>query len=327
MERNYIGKCPKCGMEIYSENGMATRFCTHCGTALGTNYGGMAVAYMEKEETAEQKTAQAEPFKADSSIPGFDVSSSAGLYSFKQEEINAKKRRNAAMFAGGIAAVVISVAALGFTTFVGKTSYPEPTVVTTNEPEPTQEEPVTEEPVTEEPETETKTVATKPAPTSIDQLSDKEKEAVRKAERFLDSIPYSKAELIEELQDEYYGFTEEEATNAVGYMENAGLVNFYDEAAKWAKSLSESTSFSRAELIRMLSGEYSSHYTKEEAEYAVKYVEDNGLVDWNEMAKKEAEIYTSFSYKYTREELISQLMDGNDFTQSEAEYAADALGF
>ncbi|WP_026510294.1 Ltp family lipoprotein [Butyrivibrio sp. LC3010] len=340
MERFYVGKCPKCGMEIYSDNGMAARFCTHCGAELtsNANNGGMAVAYMEKEETAkkdERKTvetastyadAQSSTLQFDTSIPKFDVSNASGMYDFQQEMVNEKNRKRAVYVAGGIAAAIIGIAALGFTSGVANI-HTEPTapIVTEVPSDPDidlVEDTTVEEPSSEEVQTDNKTTVT-----NIDDLTIPEKEAVRRASQLLTSIPYSKTELIETMQEEYYGFSESEATAAVEYMENAGLVNFKEEAARWAKTLAEDTSFSRAELLRMLSGEYSSHYTREEAEYAVNYIEQNNLVDWNEMAKKEAELYLSLSSKYTREELINQLVVGNEFTQSEAEYAANALGY
>ena len=127
-------------MEIYSDNGMAARFCTHCGAELtsNANNGGMAVAYMEKEETAkkdERKTvetastyanAQSSTLQFDTSIPKFDVSSASGVYDFAQETVNEKNRKRAVYVAGGIAAAIIGIAALGFTSGVANI-HTEPT--------------------------------------------------------------------------------------------------------------------------------------------------------------------------------------------------------
>lgn len=86
--------------------------------------------------------------------------------------------------------------------------------------------------------------------------------------------------------------------------------------------------FSRHGLIIQLSSEYGDGYTVEEAEFAVQYLEDNGLVDWKEQATRSANSYLqtmSFSREGLKEQLTSEYGEG--FTEEETEYALKAVGY
>ena len=73
---------------------------------------------------------------------------------------------------------------------------------------------------------------------------------------------------------------------------------------------------------------YPDNYPKEDAEFAVSYLEDNGKVDWNEQAVKAAKNYLEFS-SFSREGLIDQLCSeyGDQYTREQAEYAVDQVGY
>lgn len=90
----------------------------------------------------------------------------------------------------------------------------------------------------------------------------------------------------------------------------------------------EFSAFSRAGLFDQLTSEYGSKFPEEDAEFAISYLEENGLVDWNEQAVKAAESYLEFS-SFSKEGLIDQLSSeyGSQFTREQAEYAAEQVGF
>lgn len=88
------------------------------------------------------------------------------------------------------------------------------------------------------------------------------------------------------------------------------------------------TSFSRAGLVNQLSSEYGSGYSREDAEYAVSYLETNHLVDWNYQAYLQALDYLDLM-PFSRNELYNQLTSeyGGRFTSEQAQYALDKLGY
>jgi hypothetical protein len=122
--------------------------------------------------------------------------------------------------------------------------------------------------------------------------------------------------------------TEAAAPSATTAPEAAGDMTVAQEnAVESALSYLEFMSFSRKGLIDQLTSEYGEGFDQADAEFAVKYLEDNGLVDWKEQAVKSAESYLDFT-SFSRQGLINQLTSeyGEQFTQEEAEYAADQVG-
>lgn len=87
-----------------------------------------------------------------------------------------------------------------------------------------------------------------------------QKNAVRKAEEYLDFMAFSKKGLIKQL--EFEGFSNEDATYAVNKLN----VDWKEQAVKKAEEYLDFTSFSRKGLIEQL--EYEG-FTREEATYAV----------------------------------------------------------
>ena len=86
--------------------------------------------------------------------------------------------------------------------------------------------------------------------------------------------------------------------------------------------------FSRQGLIDQLSSEYGSQFPKEDAEFAVAYIEDHDMVDWNEQAVKEAQAYLNMK-SFSKDGLIDQLSSeyGSKFTKEQAEYAVKEVGY
>ena len=99
-------------------------------------------------------------------------------------------------------------------------------------------------------------------------------------------------------------------------------------AVKSALNYLQFSPFSHNGLVAQLSSEYGDNYPKEDAEFAVSYLEDNGKVDWNEQAVKAAKNYLEFS-SFSREGLIDQLCSeyGDQYTREQAEYAVDQVGY
>lgn len=93
-----------------------------------------------------------------------------------------------------------------------------------------------------------------------DSMTTGQKNALRKAESYLDTMAFSREGLIEQL--EFEGYSNEDATFAV---DNCGA-DWKEQAAKKAKSYLDTMAFSRDGLIEQL--EYEG-FTNEEAVYGV----------------------------------------------------------
>ncbi len=160
-------------------------------------------------------------------------------------------------------------------------------------------------------------------------LVDWKEQAIQQARSYLEHSPFSRAGLIEQLSSKYGSqFTREEAEYAIKQLEDKGLVDWKEQAIQQARSYLEHSPFSRAGLIEQLSSEYGSKFTREEAEYAIKQLEDKGLVDWKEQAVLQAASYLKYS-SFSKEDLINQLSSeyGSQFTREEAEYAVKKVGY
>lgn len=97
-------------------------------------------------------------------------------------------------------------------------------------------------------------------------------------------------------------------------------------AIKSAENYLSFSAFSREGLIQQLSSDYGDGYSKEDAEFAVDYLEKNDLVDWKEQAYRAAENYLSVS-PFSKKGLIDQLSSeyGDKYTKDEAEYGVNLL--
>lgn len=99
-------------------------------------------------------------------------------------------------------------------------------------------------------------------------------------------------------------------------------------AIKSAQSYLSLTGFSRAGLAEQLTSEYGSGFDPADAEFALAYLEQNGLVDWNAEAAESAKSYlelTSFSREGLYEQLTSEY--GSQFTPEQANAGLAAVGY
>lgn len=95
------------------------------------------------------------------------------------------------------------------------------------------------------------------------------KNAYRSAQSYLNFKGFSKQGLIDQLSSEYGdGYTVEQATAAVQAMEDAGEVDWNEQAVRSGQSYLDMKGFSRDGLIQQLSSEYGDQYTVEQATYA-----------------------------------------------------------
>ena len=95
------------------------------------------------------------------------------------------------------------------------------------------------------------------------------KNAYRSAQSYLDLKGFSKQGLIDQLSSEYgEGYTVEQATAAVQAIEDAGEVDWNEQAVKAGQSYLDMKGFSRDGLIQQLSSEYGDKFTVEQATYA-----------------------------------------------------------
>ena len=151
--------------------------------------------------------------------------------------------------------------------------------------------------------------------------------AIREAKSYLNYTSFSRNGLIDQLSSEYgSGYPYDDAVFAVTYLEENGLVDWYEQARKEAEDYLEYTSFSRKGLIEQLTSEYGSGFTADQAEQAVAYLEQENKVDWYEQAVLEAESYLEYM-SFSRNELIDQLTSdyGSGFTYDQAVYAVDQV--
>ncbi|MEO9328400.1 Ltp family lipoprotein [Gordonia aurantiaca] len=101
-----------------------------------------------------------------------------------------------------------------------------------------------------------------PAITLVSEVSD----AVEMARDYLEISGFSKSGLISQL--EYEGFSTSDATAAVHQLEANGEVNWYEQAARSARSYREISPFSRKGLIEQL--EYEG-FTYQQAVYGADH--------------------------------------------------------
>lgn len=109
---------------------------------------------------------------------------------------------------------------------------------------------------------------------------------------------------------------------------SASLTLAQENAIESAQSYLDYSGFSRANLLDQLTSEYGEGFDKSDAEFAIKYLEQNSLVDWNQEAVDSAESYLEFS-SYSRQGLLDQLTSkyGEQFTTEQANFALKAVGY
>jgi len=154
-------------------------------------------------------------------------------------------------------------------------------------------------------------------------------EAEKFAKQYLKVMPFSRQGLIDQLSSPYgNGFSEEDAIAAVDKMEQDGVVDWNEQAVKYAMRYLDIMPLSRQSLVKQLSSQYGSQFTDEQAEAAVAYLESMKQVDWNVEATEAAENYLKI-YDFSRKELLEQLTSvyGSGFTPEQAEYALNAVGY
>lgn len=154
------------------------------------------------------------------------------------------------------------------------------------------------------------TIQSVPAP--IETTTTGEKNALKKAQSYLDFTAFSRDGLIGQL--EFEGFTKSEATYGA---DNVGA-NWNEQAVKKAKDYLEFTAFSYSGLVEQLEFE---EFTHEQAVYGA----DKCGANWNEQAAKKAESYLELM-AFSRDSLIEQL-EFEGFTHEQAVYGAAQNGY
>lgn len=138
------------------------------------------------------------------------------------------------------------------------------------------------------------------------------KNALNKANQYLEIMPFSYFGLIKQLKFEKY--SDEEATYAA---DNCGA-NWNEQASKKAKTYLDIMPFSKTGLKKQLEFE---DFTSDQAEYGV----NSFTVDWNEQAAKKAKDYLEIM-SFSKEGLISQL-EFEGFTHEQAVYGVTENGY
>lgn len=163
-------------------------------------------------------------------------------------------------------------------------------------------------------ETETEEITTEPTEPTTEVITATlgERNALRKAESYLNYTSFSKEGLRDQL--EYEGF----ASDEIDYALDNIVVDWNEQALDTAESYLRYTSFSETGLRDQL--EYEE-FLSDEIDYAM----ENIVVDWNEQAAAKAESYLEYS-SFSREGLADQL-EYEGFTAEQIEYALEAVGY
>jgi C1A family cysteine protease len=104
-------------------------------------------------------------------------------------------------------------------------------------------------------------------------LSVAQESAVRSAESYLSFKGFSRQGLFEQLTSEYgEGFEAADAEFALAHIEQAGGVDWNQEAVEAAQSYLEFKGFSRQGLFEQLTSEYGEAFTAEQANFALDQV-------------------------------------------------------
>jgi hypothetical protein len=137
-----------------------------------------------------------------------------------------------------------------------------------------------------------------------------------------DSMPVIAQDVVEGAE------AEEGSTITLTLEEKPQLTLGQQNAIDSAQSYLDFSGFSRAGLYKQLTSEYGEGYEPADAEFALAYLEQNALVDWNAEAVESAESYLDFS-SFSRQGLYEQLTSeyGEGFTPDQAEHALAAVGY
>lgn len=177
----------------------------------------------------------------------------------------------------------------------------------------------TEVPATRKPTATPKPTA-KPTPEPTEDPTPKEyRNALAKAQTYVDWMHMSKARLHDQLTSPYgEGFSEAAAQYALEHVK----ADWKENALKMAETYSSTMHMSKARIYDQLSSEYGEQFTPEEAQYAV----DNVKADWKANALATARNYRDnlhMSPAAIKQQLTSPY--GEKFTKEEAQYAIDHL--
>lgn len=169
---------------------------------------------------------------------------------------------------------------------------------------------------TSTPQSSSSTKPEKPAESQTPPVQDSattgERNALKKAQSYLDFSAFSRDGLIGQL--EYEGFSNSEATYGA---DNVGA-DWNEQAIKKAGQYLEYSAFSYTGLVEQLEFE---KFTHEQAVYGV----DNCGADWNEQAVKKAAQYLEYS-SFSKDGLIGQL-EFEGFTHDQAVYGVTQNGY
>ena len=101
-----------------------------------------------------------------------------------------------------------------------------------------------------------------------------------------------------------------------------------ENAIESAQSYLETSSFSKKGLFGQLTSEYGEGFEKADAKFAIAYLEENAMVDWNAEAVESAESYLESS-SFSKDSLYQQLTSeyGEQFTPRQAKHALKAVGY
>ena len=108
----------------------------------------------------------------------------------------------------------------------------------------------------------------------------------------------------------------------------SGMTLSQQNAVKTALNYVDLMAFSRKGLIDQITSEYADNFPREDAEYAISYLEKNELVDWNEEAAQCAQNYIDLM-SFSRDGLFQQMTSesGDKFTKEQTEYALSQVGY
>ncbi|WP_051204974.1 Ltp family lipoprotein [Butyrivibrio sp. VCD2006] len=264
-----------------------------------------APTYKSNGNVAYKEDSAVNDLKLDKTIHGFIPGENNELYPYEAEIIIEKDDKKKPVFMAAIGASIATVALIGICLgIVGLGSRNH-----------TQVDPVA--PVV---------VTTQVTAKDVKDMTPGEKQAIREAQDQLSSTPYSRAALIDQLTRDYIGYTETEATVAVDYLEAQGLVDWNEECLRWARFIRDGSYYSRQGMYDMLTY-VSCGYTPEQAEYAISYLETNKEIDWYEEAKNQAKYLTDIIDYDTKEDLIRSLVEYDNFTEEQAQYAVKNMHF
>ena len=178
---------------------------------------------------------------------------------------------------------------------------------------------VTEVPATRKPTATPKPTA-KPTPKPTEDPTPKEyRNALAKAQLYVDMMYMSKARLHDQLTSPYgERFSEEAAQYALEHVKT----DWKENALKTAENYSRTMHMSKARIYDQLTSEYGEKFTADEAQYAIDTIQ----ADWNANALATARNYRDnlhMSPAAIQNQLTSPY--GEKFTQEEAQYAMEHL--